>query len=1154
MASTLITRIDTALDDLQFAIDAGEGVFGSEYELLSTSLRNIKIFLLSFRKLVNHDPKLQSLLQTMEVAVCKLADIIHVVRVQMEGKTNLDELPAAASTEEWEQTMEQIISLEEPIDQFYNTLLDTLRQSPANSVAADEIDDLFDSVLKNLQLFHTFEWVSSCEMLREPMKALGEQMKFLRNLSAFASESAHSKAKQDMFAQTEAIYIRAGYIIFKCYSEMGTETICREMFPMIWMLVEDIVPIHPSVNHTYTELLLSSKSGRRSLPLADPAAVGDNPAKEFLDSLLSYLSVMPYLHSPDLRSMMDQFRELYEGLGSLLFILAQPPNNFDLKMKDAIFDVIYDAGVFICSLYQTRPQVQLQQGIQDLLKAIRLITLGEQLGGEKGAPEPLFNNIPTTAPLSFVDFLVEKLTDLTSGEAETNSRGHAQTIKDELVYLRSFLRDIVELRRQKEHLQALWDHVLELVCRIERLLDFLLANDLSDSFLSSFDSIMKDIENVKMEIQLQKLETQMEGVTLSQQSHVPPSQQQSPQLKNEVVGYLEEAKSLKNRLIRGSKNLQTVPIVGMPGQGKTTLAAKIYNDPSVSLHFSVRAHSTVSQTVDKNRILLDLLSQIDPEKSCEFISGYDLVEKVWRHLKGRRYLIFLDDVWEAEAWSNLKEAFPDDQMGSRIMVTSRRHDVVPNEEPHILRPFTEEEGMELLQRKLFGGSCWPPELVDIGTKIVQICKGLPLTILIVGGILANTSRDGWETILGGLRSGMVSSAEQCRHTLELSYSSLPEHLRPCFLYFAAFAEDSVVPVQRLLRLWIAEGFVRKSETKRIEDVAEDYLKDLIEPQDLSYMFYMAKLLRVVDLGKINLGDVIPSEIGLLVQLAFLAIEGYMTDIPPLIGSLANLETLILNQLRQDKALSLPATFWNLQKLRHLSIARPGGSFPLENPDTSPDLCELDKLSGVTIPCPGDMEGLLKKFPNVRKLKFTLLVSPEETGEYVKVVVPESLSQLESLGISLPLAVEQPNRREFEFSFSAKLKKLSFAFFYLCRSSLSTISKLPNLEVLKFTAVSFEGNTWETEGGEFSKLRFLQLSSAGLLSWSGTEDQFECLEKLALLGCAYLEELPSCLENIPTLTTIRVVNCSKTAEELVQNIKKIQEDNGNSELEIITSLL
>ncbi|CAI9109139.1 OLC1v1008901C1 [Oldenlandia corymbosa var. corymbosa] len=795
-----------------------------------------------------------------------------------------------------------------------------------------------------------------------------------------------------MSAQTEAICIRAGYIIFKCYSEMGDETICREMLPKIWMLVEDIVPIHPSVNHTYTELLLSSKSGRRSLLLADPAAVGDNPAKEFLDSLLSYLSVMPYLDTPDLRSMMDQFGKLYEGLGSLLFILAQPPNNFDLKMKDAIFYVIYDAGVFICSLYQTPA--------------------------------------------------VEKLTDLTSGEAETNSRGHAQTIKDELVFLRSFLRDIVELRRQKEYLQALRNHVLELVCRIECLLDYLLANDLSDSFLSSFDSLMKDIENVKMEIQLQKLEIQMEGVTLSQQSHVPPSQQQSPQLKNEVVGYLEEAKSVKNRLMRGSKTLQVVPIVGMPGQGKTTLAAKIYNDPSVSLHFSVCACSTVSQVVEKKTVLLGLLSQIDPDESCEFISEYDLVEKAWRHLKGRRYLIFLDDVWEAEAWSNLKEAFPDDQMGSRIMVTSRRHDIVPPEEPHILRPFTEEESMELLQGKLFGGSCWPPELVDIGTKIVQICKGLPLTILIVGGILANTSRDGWETILGGLRSGMVSSAEQCRHTLELSYSSLPEHLRPCFLYFAAFAEDSVVP------------------------------------------------------------------------LAFLAIEGYMTDIPPLIG----------------------------------------GSFPLENPDTSPDLCELDKLSGVAIPCPGDMEGLLKRFPNVRKLKCTLLVSPEETGDYIKVVVPESLSQLESLGISLPFTGEQPNRREFEFSFSAKLKKLSFAFFYLCRSSLSTISKLPNLEVLKFTVVSFEGNTWEMEEGEFSKLRFLQMSSVGLLSWIATEDQFECLEKLALLGCASLEELPSCLENIPTLATIQVVNCSKTAVELVQNIKEIQEDNGNSELEIITSLL
>ncbi|CAI9102815.1 OLC1v1001160C1 [Oldenlandia corymbosa var. corymbosa] len=867
-------------------------------------------------------------------------------------------------------------------------------------------------------------------------------------------------------------------------------------------------------------------------------------------------------------------RELYERLGSLLFILAQPPTNFDLKMKDAIFDVIRDAGVFICSLYQTHTQAQLQQGLQDLLKAIRrLIIQAEQLGDEKGAPEePLFNNVPTTAPLSFVDFLVEMLTDLTSGEAETNSRGHAQTIKDELVFLRSFLGDIVELRRQNEQLQALWDHVLELVWRIEHLFDYLVVEDLSDSFLSSFDSIMKDIENVKMEIQLQKLETQMEGVTLSQQSHVPPSQQQSPQLKNEFVGYLEEAKSVNNRLMRGSKNLQTVPIVGMAGQGKTTLAAKIYNDPSVSLHFSVRAYSTVSQTMDKNRILLELLSQIDPNKfSGSITSDHDLVEKVWRGLKGRRYLIFLDDVWEVEAWSNLKLAFPDDQTGSRIMVTSRRHDVVPNEEPHILRPFT-EEGMELLQRKLFGGSCWPPELTDLGMKIVKTCKGLPLTILVVGGILANTARDGWETILGSLRTGMISSAEQCRHTLELSYCSLPEHLRPCFLYFAAFAEDSVRAEHEHFCSFLGgnKKFLGPKNPRRLcinfnpKHLPRSsnffcHLRSMLsnyrirEQQDLSYMFYMAKLLRVLDLGEINLGDVFPSELGMLVQLAFLAIEGSMTHIPPSIGNLANLETLILNQLRQDKALSLPATFWNLQKLRHLSIGGPGGSFPSENPDTSPNLCELDKLSGVAIPFPGDMEGVLKKFPNVRKLKCTLLISPEETGEYVKVVVPESLSQLESLGILLPCIGENPEPIKFEFSFSATLKKLSLLCIYLTASSLSTISKLPDLEVLKFTLVSIQGNRWEMEGGELSKLRFLQLSSVDLLSWTATEDQFECLEKLAFLSCRSLEELPSCLENIPTLATIQVVNCSNTAVELVQNIKEVQEDNGNSELKIITSL-
>ncbi|CAI9108261.1 OLC1v1007824C1 [Oldenlandia corymbosa var. corymbosa] len=177
--------------------------------------------------------------------------------------------------------------------------------------------------------------------------------------------------------------------------------------------------------------------------------------------------------------------------------------------------------------------------------------------------------------------------------------------------------------------------------------------------------------------------------------------------KKEVVGYLDEAKSIKLKLTSGPKQLRVVTIVGMPGQGKTTLAAKVYNDPSVVCHFSIRAHMAMSKIFDKRRVLLDLLGQIDPKKCSRTTSDQDLVQNLWRSLKGRSYLIFLDDGWDVEAWSSLKEAFPEDHAASRIITTSCKQYLAPNEDLHVLRPLNEEESLDLLQRQLLGGIGWP---------------------------------------------------------------------------------------------------------------------------------------------------------------------------------------------------------------------------------------------------------------------------------------------------------------------------------------------------------------------------------------------------------------------------------------------------------------
>ncbi|KAL8458536.1 hypothetical protein ACS0TY_036164 [Phlomoides rotata] len=61
----------------------------------------------------------------------------------------------------------------------------------------------------------------------------------------------------------------------------------------------------------------------------------------------------------------------------------------------------------------------------------------------------------------------------------------------------------------------------------------------------------------------------------------------------------------------------------------------------------------------------------------------------------------------------------------------------------------------------------------------------------------------------------------------MSYNQLPVYLKPCFLYMGIFAEDKGVRVSTLVKLWVAEGFLKPISGKSLEMVANEYLEELI---------------------------------------------------------------------------------------------------------------------------------------------------------------------------------------------------------------------------------------------------------------------------------------------------------------------------------------
>ncbi|KAH0668804.1 hypothetical protein KY289_023297 [Solanum tuberosum] len=376
----------------------------------------------------------------------------------------------------------------------------------------------------------------------------------------------------------------------------------------------------------------------------------------------------------------DQMVNLQEMLCLLRDNLIHLPIldlEFHLQDMDS---VIVDAGLLIYSLYDIKGEKE-DTVLDDMNRALGL-DLPRNIEPIKAMAYLVMKkaiqcNLPRVHGLGYVDFLLKNLKDFQGRYSDSLAflKNQLQVIQAEFESLQPFLKVVVEGPQNK--LKTLNEDCATQIIRkayeVEYVVDACINKEAPHWCLERWLlDIIEEITCIKANIQEKNTVEDTMKTVIGRTSQLA----RTPRMNEEIVGFEDVIENLRKKLLNGTKGLDVISIHGMPGLGKMTLANRLYCDRSVVSQFDICAQCCVSQLYSSKELLLALLRDAIGEGSeRRELRDNELADKLRKTLLPRRYLILVDDVWENSVWDDLRGCFPDANNRSRIILTTRHHEV-----------------------------------------------------------------------------------------------------------------------------------------------------------------------------------------------------------------------------------------------------------------------------------------------------------------------------------------------------------------------------------------------------------------------------------------------------------------------------------------------